>query len=518
MHSFLLQFITDYSALQQWLPVVFLAMLASALLVGLYYIIGVAINSGRVKDTARYEFGQVIGTAIVVVLIIIALVVFSSLFSTVVPRSSMQNICNTLKGGQLDIINSAYSSGGSPSPTEVICNNLINGNGGGADITDNLDYGLGSTYVIVANVTNQTASNTNALYIFSTWISFLTTFRGGNEVCFPVDCFSSDLPAVSVAYSFGPLTGYDFITKGVLLPLQTQAIFLFQMNVMQLIIVILMLYMWPYLLAAGMILRATIIGRRIGGLLIAIAVTAVIVYPLVFLSEYVSLTSNNLYPIGVPANAIPATFSNSAPTSFLGTGTTSNSFSNLNIYELPTNDFPFNSFDNQYYGKIEYQPDSANTVLYKFNAFVFPRLDEVINADGCWPEVWVPGGPWGFLVNPVVGIAQQLTAGDHISSGNLLETEGAFTAFYLAGGGVTGIANLVGTITSFSASIPYVPTTCTPPQAMQTFFDLVNVYSLMYVEGVMLPILNILISIVAIMGISGLLGGDTNILGLGKLV
>ena len=476
IHAIALQFITSYSTLTQWLPLVFVALAASMLIVALYYMAGFAINNKKMRETAVYEFGQAIGTGILAILIIAIMAFASTIFINMIPPATMQSICTILGGSQVNLLNSQYTgslvSAQANSPTQVICNNIIgtaSAGSGNIDITSNLDYGLASVFMIEANMTNQTVGNMNSLFVFSNWIGFLSSFVGGSELCDPVDCISGGAPAFRVDYSYAPLAGYDFLTKAALTPLQTQAIFMFEMNIMQLIIVVLMLYSWPYLIAAGLILRATIYGRKIGGFLFAVAFTAVIVYPLIFMFEYSALGSGNLSPIGIPANEIPYTFANTPPTAFQGTGTTSTTFNDLNINEIV----------------------GGNTVMYRFNAFVYPKLNDVIYYDGCWPL-----------------------------GGSVLASEGTFAAFYLiplAGLGV-GLGNLLGTGLGFVSSVPIVPTTCGPAQAMQTFFDIINVYAIMSVEGVILPILNILIALVSIRGISGLLGGDTDIVGLGKLV
>lgn len=508
-----MQFITDYSALTNWLPIVFLALAASMMIVALYYMVGVVINSKKMRDTAIYEFGQAIGTGIIVVIVLAAIVFASTIFIAMIPQATMQSICSTLGGSQVNLLNSQFtnigfdfgtSSSFAPynSPTQVICNNIIKSTGTGTDITANLDYGLGAVYAIEANVTNQSIGNMNSLYIFSNWIGFLGSFSAGSELCGPDDCVGGGAPALRITYAYLPLYGYSFISSGAITPLQTQSIFMFEMDMMQLILVTLMLYAWPFLLAGGLILRATIYGRRIGGLLFAIAITAVIIYPTIFMFEYSALSSNSLSPIGIPSNQIPATFSNGISTNFLGTSTTSNSFSDLNINELPTNYAPANVQDIA----VVYQQNSANSVTYKFNAFVYPKLDEVINYDGCWPQTWEGVGT--------------LDPGHVTTSGILLASEGSFAAFYLiplAGAGV-GLGNLFGTGLGYVTSVPYVPTTCTPAQAMQTFFDIINTYAVMSVEGVILPLINILIALVAVKGLSSLIGGDTDIVGLGKLV
>jgi hypothetical protein len=59
---------------------------------------------------------------------------------------------------------------------------------------------------------------------------------------------------------------------------------------------------------------------------------------------------------------------------------------------------------------------------------------------------------------------------------------------------------------------------CTPPEAEAMLFSLVNSYGMYGINAYFLPILDLLITISAIIGLSGLLGGDTELAGLSKLI
>ena len=70
------------------------------------------------------------------------------------------------------------------------------------------------------------------------------------------------------------------------------------------IAIIFFMYAWPYVLAAGIILRASFLTRRVGGLVIAITIAFFLIYPMLFLIEYAALSNTHSSPIGT--NAIPA--------------------------------------------------------------------------------------------------------------------------------------------------------------------------------------------------------------------
>jgi hypothetical protein len=59
---------------------------------------------------------------------------------------------------------------------------------------------------------------------------------------------------------------------------------------------------------------------------------------------------------------------------------------------------------------------------------------------------------------------------------------------------------------------------CTLQSGQQTLFDLTQAYGTIGVTAYFLPILNILLTVSFVIGLSGLLGGDTSLAGLSRLV
>jgi len=108
--------------------------------------------------------------------------------------------------------------------------------------------------------------------------------------------------------------------------------------------------------------------------------------------------------------------------------------------------------------------------------------------------------------------------GDVTGSEDLLGNEAEFAAFYFIPG--------VGAITSALSLVTGVPRTpldwplngCIPSRALNTVFALTNLYGITFVTGVLLPIINILVALAAVAGIATLLGGDTSIVGLERLI
>jgi hypothetical protein len=67
---------------------------------------------------------------------------------------------------------------------------------------------------------------------------------------------------------------------------QLEAVLTFYVMLMQLLVITFFLFAWPYILAAGIILRSSFFTRRTGGLLMAISLVAVLIYPILYGMEY----------------------------------------------------------------------------------------------------------------------------------------------------------------------------------------------------------------------------------------
>ena len=63
-----------------------------------------------------------------------------------------------------------------------------------------------------------------------------------------------------------------------------------------------------------------------------------------------------------------------------------------------------------------------------------------------------------------------------------------------------------------------LPVNCKPQAALNTFFALLNAYGLIGIDAYLLPLINLVIFITSVIGLSGLFGGDTELAGLSKLV
>jgi hypothetical protein len=103
--------------------------------------------------------------------------------------------------------------------------------------------------------------------------------------------------------------------------------------------------------------------------------------------------------------------------------------------------------------------------------------------------------------------------------GGLVGSEAAFAAFYL----IPGVGAVTGVLGVLTGSVPATPLDwplngCTPTRAIDAALAVTNLYGITFAAGVLFPIINILVALAAMTGLSTLFGGDTDILGLSKLI
>ncbi len=541
-----LQIATNITQFTDWVPVIVVAMLVSASLVSGYYMIGVALNNSKVKGQAMSEFYQVIGTAVMVVLILFILGIFGTTLtstSTIVSPSQMSTICsNYLSNSQFDFTNSKYMptscTTGQPgcaySPTNLVCSQLI-----GAEVaqappvgppgptgylsgqTTNLDYGLAAVYVINANITDQTLHNLNALYLFDLEVGWLRTFTSSTVFCMPFSCFIPFLPRdVWIEYSYQPFPAY-VLQRGSMPPVEISETLMFYMQFLTMTIILLFLYAWPWILAAGIILRTFFFTRRSGGFLIAFVVIMLLVYPVVYLSEYSALNAplcryGTVQNPGVTGSGTPV------PAGTTGTGSCveligTDSLPNMQIDELPTvtgsnNYYSFQDYINNNPKYPQVQPPAK---VYQLSFFNMPDMAAVLNYYGCYPN--------DLIGTEIEFASNYLIPGEGLYHGTLSTATGGFALlasifnlFGQIGGGVSAQAtqltlpDLVGGKNAFYCF--------TPTGMANATIAMINVYGVMAVTTFIIPLFNVLIALSGILGLSGLLGGDTNLVGLGRFI
>ncbi|MCL5427642.1 MAG: hypothetical protein M1321_00455 [Candidatus Marsarchaeota archaeon] len=477
---------TSVSDFTSWLPITVLAVIASVVIALLYYIVGIVINNKTVISAAFSEFENVLGTVVIVVIIIALLSLFGSgIFqSLLMPKSSAQGLCSTLQGANLNFISSSQQS-----PTNDICTGIIqnSGSAGGnpqADqLTDNLDYGLASTYLLMANLTNQTSTNLNAYFMFRGYINFLNTFNASDIMCEPgFTCQTFGFGAFSVKYVFNPFAGYELALVATNF-LTQQSTLIFYLFIIQLMAILALMYAWPFMLAAGIILRASFLTRRVGGLLIAMAIVGLIVYPSITLIQYNALNSisSGISPASPIFGVAPI-----GPESF-------------NTMQLIGDEPPVTSLSSTLAQMVLQAHPTVATFNYdsSLNFYVFPRADYIMYHDGCWP------------------------LGGHLWLAELQVT----SAYSIPGVALAnGILNIISSASTVLGGQPIqsqllrLGFTCNSNNLMNTIFNLYNLYGMMSVIGLIIPLIDVLIVIAALFSVSSLLGGDTRLFGLERLV
>lgn len=306
------------SGFTNWLPILISAAAVIISLTVLYYFAGVILNNSRIKASALNEIQQALGTILLIVIIIGVMdligsgtgLAYQSLLSggPSSVSSGISNICtNILPNSQVGFLNPTVTSANYPQPypnlpeaTNAVCKIVTGtptGSASGLDPTTvNLDYGLAATYIITANLTNQSIEELNALYNFESLTFFLRGVISYASICEPVWCAIPLVPRIQEStLSYRLYNGY-VIHRTIMPTVITQANMSIYLFMSELMIIIILLLTWPYLLAAGILLRVFTVTRRAGGLLIAGVIVGTIIYPTLFLFQYAAL--NNLAPLG----------------------------------------------------------------------------------------------------------------------------------------------------------------------------------------------------------------------------
>ncbi len=519
---------TNYNVFNNWIPVIIIASTLAVLLASIYYMIGWLLNNNRVKASAISEL-QHAGASILIVVLLVwfffligtsSSISFSSILGSG-GTSQINNICNNiLPNSQISTFNSVYQDNAQnlPGPTTAVCKYLIDSNAGVTPVTRQIDYGLASTYVVFANMSNQSAMELNSLYNFDSLLFFLRNLRPFIVVCIPAEC---DLPVPDVVptlkLSYNPYGGY-VLQRAIMPAITTEGTIALYMFVIQMVLILIVLMGWPYLLAGGIVLRTIPFTRRIGGLLIAATVVAVVIYPTVFLFEYSSLS--NLNPNSfIGASSIPAvslcgfgqlansagnnvlycyTSADSLKTSYIlkgltpakGTATTLNACSSVSQGEQP-----FISGGNPF--------STAATCYVKrnINFYVYPYAGDVINLYSCNIQAGATT-IWPFESE---ALAQTLVQEISLPVTFIL-------SFF------TGISPLSSPLGLLTANNGACVARIGPYNIAAALSALANMYGIIAVSAFIIPIINVLMMISAMVGISSLMGGETTIIGLSRFI
>ena len=365
-------------------PLVIAALLVDGMIIGVWYMLGYLINNQGVKKSAQSEVWQLIGTAALISIILFSLAAFSGLFQSALNGSSLlsQSTISTMCYGigshsQMALLQINPGSNGIIAP---LCSVV---SGSASDLaTSALDYPLAASGVIIANMTNQTVNNLNGLFVVDAYVGFLSKLSPMFIICIPgivglPVCIVPSVPPLPppdllFSWTATPYAGMEMIYRGLgsLGILFTSSLESF---IIQLTILVIFLYIWPFLIFGGLVLRATPFTRKIGGLFIAVAIGAIFFYPTVFTIQYLVL--------GHGLGNVPV-------------------YSPSNVFAVSSNSISYiYGFNGLYTNPVTALP---NTNL---NFFVMPKVSDVANAYGCWPP---NGATTGALTAEETDVAYQL--------------------------------------------------------------------------------------------------------------
>lgn len=479
---------TDFnSTAANILPLVIAALLLDVAIVAIWYMLGVLIKNDAVKESAKGEYYQFLGTAFIAVLLVFGMVTFGSVAYSVLgstklmSSSAMTTMCNNIESNaSLGILGNSqqggsflagYTTTGGKS-VSGICNML-----GGSSLTDKINYPIIATTIVIANLTNQSVNNLNSAMIFSAYLGFLSKLEPKISLCFGECLFPSfsTVDYIRVTATYTPYAGYALIYSnlsalGSLLTLSTES------YVAQLLVIWIIIFAWPYLLFGGLVLRSTFFTRKLGGLLIAIALGAIIVFPTIYAIEYLTLGN------GIPTLAVPSS-----------------------VTALPENTiYGFNSITS--IPQVTTSGGTSTTGNYAVNFFVPPSLMQIAQSNQCWPSIRLPLSSGAILTSLLPSAALPVA---EVADIEYLLTPGA---------SIVSALTQVFTGSISSSGIFWMPAYCPTTGAISTFQEMNNAYGIIGVTSYFLPIVNLIITMTAIVGMSGLMGGDTKLEGLSKFV
>ncbi len=532
-----------YSAFTNWAPIIIIAALLGTTLAGVYYMIGYLLNNPRIRASAISEFEQAIGSIALVIVVIGVLYMLGTTdfsfgsFLGAKGVSSISNICSTYLNPPSGTAYPAYLSSnfydsgstppGLPEPTTAVCQYLIgaplNKVSSSDPITTNIDYGLAATYVIMANMTNQSVYELNAVYNLDSILFFLRNLNPYVGFCIPGVCVDPFTPAegINIRLGYKPFQGYVF-QRSIMPSIVTQATLTLYMETLELMIIIILLVFWPYLLGAGIVLRTIPFTRRAGGLIIAATIVGVIILPTIFLLEYHAL--NNIQSqtfVGasqIPGVAlcgfgpVPASHSNNVlwcytsanvlKTSYIYKGTQPARFKS----DIPACTGQLNPNNGEFTnGENPYSNEPKCFVQRNLSFYTYPDAAGIISLYSCYPtDTTIIPVEFDMIVSAMVQAPLSLNpAGLMALFSNAVNQQGANS-------GVNALLTPVPGGSCISKIGPH--------NTSAVLTSLVNMYGIITVSGFIIPILNFLILLSAMTGISSLIGGETTIIGLSRFI
>jgi hypothetical protein len=180
--------------------------------------------------------------------------------------------------------------------------------------------------------------------------------------------------------------------------------------------------------------------------------------------------------------------------------------------------------------QIPTQTTDANGVTttgnYIINFYVQPSMQQIAEANNCWPAVSTSGKVASILAGVLLGgpIGGIVAAGGATTSSafsNPLPGAELADIFYLLNP-LTNIGSNIGQLVTSGATLSsgtfYLPAYCPPQGGLATNLEMLNAYGIIGVTSYFMPIINLIMTMSAIVGMSALMGGDTRLEGLSRFI
>ncbi len=330
---------------------------------------------------------------------------------------------------------------------------------------------------------------------------------------------------LEVAYKSIPYAGYSAISD-MMKSTQLESVLAFYVMLIQLQMIQLFLAIWPYLLAAGIILRSTFFTRGAGGLMMGIALSAVLIFPIMYGMEYSAFSSGyiggtsstSIGPIGASnLPTMPLYELNNGARTVYGINALASYDGYADASQVPS--AGCNAGDLVHENVCGYPGTADETPTCVSAASATPLCCAQGTTSTTGSCVATPGININFFVLP--DASKVLSYYHCMPNGpeGLVGSEAAFAAFYLIPGlglVTAGLGTLTGTVPATPLDWPL--NGCMPSRAIGAALAMINLYGITFASGVLFPIINILVALAAMSGFSSLFGGDTDILGLSKLI
>jgi hypothetical protein len=446
------------------LPLVVLAIAIDASIVSIWYIVGAILNNNAVKQSALSEVSQLFESTLLIVLVIFFLLTFSTMFYNILnttssmKTSTVNSICTNLEdNSNMTILSSSNSILSGYKNTKNSFPGLCEMVSNPTTTTEKIDYPVAASAVILANVTNQTFKNMNSLFLVEAYTGFLSKLKLTEAVCLQPTEGPLSIPC---SVPFVPFE-IDSFLRFSFAPFEGYSA------------------IYSGFLTLGALIN-TALESFTAQLLIIISFLYLwpflLFLGLVFRSVFLTRRLGGLFIAIAVGFIIFLPLIMSIEYLSLNHNITNGDLVTVNSITLNNVIAPI------------YNNNTMNT--YNLNFYDEPSIEQVTGQMGCWPG--------NDLITKEAGIL--IAADDPALLGPDIAVAGGYSN---------------GSVSTFDY---WLDMHCSTQGAVNTLFASYNIYGIIGITAYWLPIVNIIIVLSGIVGLSGLLGGDVNLAGLGRLI